>query len=272
MIFRHPCFDREAHCRYGRIHLPVAPACNIQCIYCKREYDCPNEARPGVCSHIETVQEAVERALLIQEKYPQNQIIGIAGPGEPLANIQTFQMLERLRDAHTKAVLCLSTNGLYLPEKVKVLKELGVEYLTVTMNAVSKETAEKIYTSVCDHGCYLSGREGAIRILQRQEEGIRRAVELGFHVKVNMVLMKGINTHEALSLAEKLSEWGVYAMNMNSVINVTGDPQIKEVSKEELRRIRLEAATHIRQIDYCRQCRADAVGIPGRPELDLSRI
>ncbi len=46
-IQQHPCYSKEAH-QYARMHLPVAPACNIQCNYCNRKYDCSNESRPGV--------------------------------------------------------------------------------------------------------------------------------------------------------------------------------------------------------------------------------
>lgn len=48
----HPCFQESCHGKYGRIHLPVAPACNIQCAYCDRRYDCANESRPGVTSEV----------------------------------------------------------------------------------------------------------------------------------------------------------------------------------------------------------------------------
>ena len=53
---RHPCF--ASGCKSGRIHLPVAPICNIQCNYCKREFDCLNESRPGVTSRIMSPEEA----------------------------------------------------------------------------------------------------------------------------------------------------------------------------------------------------------------------
>lgn len=33
---RHPCFSGEAHLKFGRIHLPVSPACNIGCLFCAR--------------------------------------------------------------------------------------------------------------------------------------------------------------------------------------------------------------------------------------------
>ena len=41
---RHPCFDADARHQFGRVHLPVAPACNVQCNFCDRKYDCPNES------------------------------------------------------------------------------------------------------------------------------------------------------------------------------------------------------------------------------------
>lgn len=42
-IENHPCYSEEAHHHYARMHVAVAPACNIQCNYCNRKYDCANE-------------------------------------------------------------------------------------------------------------------------------------------------------------------------------------------------------------------------------------
>jgi uncharacterized Zn-finger protein len=55
----HPCFSKEAHKKYGRVHLPVAPRCNIQCNFCNRKYDCINESRPGVTSTVLTPPQAL---------------------------------------------------------------------------------------------------------------------------------------------------------------------------------------------------------------------
>ena len=41
------------------MHVAVAPACNIQCNYCNRKYDCANESRPGVVSERLTPEAAV---------------------------------------------------------------------------------------------------------------------------------------------------------------------------------------------------------------------
>ena len=43
----HPCFEADAHHTHARVHVPVAPRCNVQCNFCSRKFDCVNESRPG---------------------------------------------------------------------------------------------------------------------------------------------------------------------------------------------------------------------------------
>ena len=65
LVKKHPCFSEGAHFKYGRIHLPVSPACNIQCKFCKRSFN-KFENRPGVSGGLLKPEEAVgvvERAL-----------------------------------------------------------------------------------------------------------------------------------------------------------------------------------------------------------------
>ena len=59
-VHNHPCYSEEAHHHYARMHVAVAPACNIQCHYCNRKYDCANESRPGVVSELLTPDQAVK--------------------------------------------------------------------------------------------------------------------------------------------------------------------------------------------------------------------
>ena len=55
----HPCFTAKCS-DYARIHLPVAPKCNMQCNYCLRKYSCVNESRPGVVARV-MVPEALNK-------------------------------------------------------------------------------------------------------------------------------------------------------------------------------------------------------------------
>ncbi|MDR2789662.1 MAG: hypothetical protein LBB59_01615 [Campylobacteraceae bacterium] len=60
-INSHPCYSQNAHQHYARIHVAIAPACNMQCNYCSRKYDCSNESRQGVTSCKLTPEEAVKK-------------------------------------------------------------------------------------------------------------------------------------------------------------------------------------------------------------------
>ncbi|KAF5429906.1 nitrogen fixation protein NifB, partial [Candidatus Methanomarinus sp.] len=167
-IQEHPCFSAGACHAFGRMHLAVAPKCNIQCNYCIREFDCVNESRPGVTSQVLSPEEAVGRVREVIKDFPYIKVIGIAGPGEPLFNDGTFETLRLLKEDFPHLIKCLSTNGLLLPEKVELLKDLGVSNITVTMSAVDPEIGEKIYSFVNYHGKKYTGREAAEILLKNQ--------------------------------------------------------------------------------------------------------
>jgi len=81
---QHPCFNNKAHFHYGRVHLPVAPKCNIQCCYCVRSLN-STEDRPGVADEIISPQKALERVSDATRKCPAIKVAAVAGPGDPLA-------------------------------------------------------------------------------------------------------------------------------------------------------------------------------------------
>ncbi|MDY0228157.1 MAG: radical SAM protein, partial [Desulfomicrobium apsheronum] len=146
---KHPCFNKETSGSCGRVHLPVAPGCNIQCNYCNRKYDCVNESRPGVTSAILPPDKAVEYLDEVLRKEPRITVVGIAGPGDPMAEAKrTIETIERINRKYPDMLYCLSSNGLALPEHVDRLAELGVTHVTVTMNAVDPEIGAKIYSWV----------------------------------------------------------------------------------------------------------------------------
>jgi len=91
-VQNHPCYSEDAHHYFARMHVAVAPACNIQCHYCNRKYDCSNESRPGVVSEVLTPDQAVKKTMAVAATIPQMTVLGIAGPGDPLANPErTFE-------------------------------------------------------------------------------------------------------------------------------------------------------------------------------------
>ncbi len=80
-VKNHPCYSEQAHHHYARMHVAVAPACNIQCNYCNRKYDCANESRPGVVSERLTPEQAAKKVLAVASAIPQMTVLGIAETG-----------------------------------------------------------------------------------------------------------------------------------------------------------------------------------------------
>jgi len=266
---RHPCYDCGA-AGSARIHLPVAPKCNIQCNYCLRKYDCLNESRPGVVSGVLTPEQAASRFRQAKSKIPELTVVGIAGPGDALANYEhTYETLERIRAIDRNIMFCLSTNGLMLPRYVHDLSELGVSHITITINALDSDTGSRIYKWV-DYGDERhTGIDGAAILLENQLEGLSKAAELGIVIKVNTVAVKDINTQQIPQIAQKLKDCGVYIHNIMPHIPVenTVFGNLQTIDADTLGAIRDECSVYVKQMHHCRHCRADAVGT-----LDNDRI
>jgi len=276
----HPCFGGD-HDKAGRLHLPVAPGCNIKCGFCERKFDCANESRPWVTSRVLDPQQAVERTRLVKlhmerdaEKKgggPLLKVVGIAGPGDPLANPKTFETFELVKEAFPEMHLCLSTNGLLLTENLDRLVRLGIHSLTVTINALTPQTGAKVYEWIRHNGVRLSGEEGAAILLQRQLDGVRYAAATGMLVKVNHVYIPGVNDHETLDLAVKVRELGATMMNIIPVIPVGMFKDIEPPSETTIEMVRNQAELILSQARHCKQCRADAAGVVGN-DIDLERL
>ena len=139
-VFNHPCYSEKAHHHFARMHVAVAPACNIQCHYCNRKYDCSNESRPGVVSEVLTPDQAVKKTKAVAANIPQMTVLGIAGPGDPLANPErTFATFRMLSEQAPDIKLCVSTNGLALPDSVDELAKANIEHVTITINCVDPD-------------------------------------------------------------------------------------------------------------------------------------
>lgn len=269
-IAEHPCYDRKAQHKYGRIHLAVAPSCNIQCNFCVREFDCVNESRPGVTSKVLTPQEALEKTREILTDYPFIKVVGIAGPGDPLANKETFETFELIKKEFPELTLCMSTNGLLLPEKLEDILRVGVSTLTVTINAIDPEIQAKIVDHIVYHGKIYRGIEGAEIQIKNQLEGVKAAVDAGIVVKVNTVLVPGINDKHVVEIARKLNELGVYIMNIMPLINQGAFVNIEPPTAEERKAVQQACEPYVLQMRHCRQCRADAYGLLAQDMSQMS--
>jgi len=260
----HPCFNFGARNKFGRIHLPIAPKCNIQCNFCNRKYSCVNESRPGVTSAVLSPAQAIVYFDMIMEKIPNISVMGIAGPGDAFANVEeTLETIHRVREKYPFMLFCLSTNGLNILPYFDELIEFGLTHLTITVSAVKKEIGAKIYAWVSDNGRTYYGEEAAELLIGRQLEAVKAFSKAGIVVKVNFILLPGINDQHAEEVAREVSEAGANIFNCMPVYPVEGTPfaNIREPKGIEVFKIREKCSKYIKQMTHCQRCRADAAGL-----------
>lgn len=258
----HPCFN-GCGSQYARMHLPIAPKCNIQCNYCVRKFDCPNESRPGVTTEVLSPEDAARKYQMVKEKIPNLKVVGIAGPGDSLAEFEkTKRTLELIRAADPEVTFCLSTNGLMLPLYADELVELGVSHVTVTMNAVNATIGAKIYKHIDYMGNRYYGEVGAAILMANQLAGLKRLTTLGIVCKVNIVMLKGINEFHIPIVVAKAKELGCEITNIMQMIPVKGSAfeNMPLTSNKEIMEMRKKCELSMKQMYHCRQCRADAIG------------
>jgi nitrogen fixation protein NifB len=262
----HPCFSKDAHKKYGRIHLPVAPRCNMQCNFCNRKFDCVNESRPGVTSSVLTPPQALAYLDHVLERQPEISVVGIAGPGDPFANPEeTMQTLRLVRAKYPKMMLCLATNGLGIGPYIDELADLQVSHVTITITAINPAIAGEIYAWIRDGKRPLRGEEAATLLIARQTEALFRLKSKGIVVKINSIIIPGINDEHIPDIARKVGEMGADIMNCMPLVPVKGSAfeELPEPDALTTARVRLQSGLHLPQMSHCARCRADAVGFIG---------
>ncbi len=261
-LLKHPCYSDCAHFKYSRIHLPVAKKCNVQCNYCSRKFD-KEENSPGVCERVLSPSEILSYIDRILSVVPEETTtLGIAGPGEPLFNEETFETLNAVKKKYPRLYKCIATNGILLEDKLDRLLDCEVTHVTVTVNAVNPETASKIYSWV-NYGKVYTGIEAGEVVVERQMRGIVEASKAGLLIKVNTVYIPGINDSEIVDIAKAISNYA-YIMNIMPLIPRGKFSNIRAPEMREVELARKVASRYIRQFHNCKLCRADAYGVPGK--------
>ncbi|MEO5349945.1 MAG: nitrogenase cofactor biosynthesis protein NifB [Magnetococcus sp. YQC-3] len=268
LVEEHPCYSEGASHRYARLHLAVAPACNMQCRYCNRKFDCSNESRPGVVSALLSPAQAVQRTREAMQRLPNLRVVGFAGPGDPLANRERlFATCRQLGRAFPGLHLCLSTNGLSLPESVREIVDSGIRHVTVTLNTLDPEVGAAIYSWIYWHRRRRRGLEAARILLEQQLAGIAALLANGLLVKINTVLIPGVNSEQVAEINRLVGTMGVFSHNVMPLISAAehgtyyGVMGVAGPSAESLQQVRDQCQGAARLMTHCRQCRADAAGL-----------
>ncbi|MDR2807856.1 MAG: radical SAM protein [Spirochaetaceae bacterium] len=267
---RHPCFSTQASMNRGRIHLPVSPVCNIQCRFCKRTFN-KTENRPGVTARLLEPFEAVPYIKNALELCPEITVVGIAGPGDPLASPHALQTFRLIYQNFPEMINCLSTNGLLLERCALDMFHAGVQTVTVTVNAVEPSILEQICAYIIVDGVRYEGYEGAALLIEAQKRGIQKAADLGMVIKINTVLIPPINGDHIAEIARTLSGLGAGIINIIPLI-----PQYEFIDFQapdciDIGLARKAAEEFLPVFRHCQHCRADACGILGKKDLFSSQ-
>lgn len=266
----HPCYSEEAHHYFARMHVAVAPACNIQCNYCNRKYDCANESRPGVVSERLTPEEAARKVMAVASKVPQLSVLGIAGPGDAAYDWKkSRETFTRVAAQIPDIKLCLSSNGLSLPDHIDEIVGMNVDHVTLTINMLDPEIGAQIYPWIFHNRTRIYGVEASRILHERQMLALDLLVARGVLVKVNSVLIPGINDTHLIEVNREVKRRGAFLHNIMPLISapehgthfgLTGQ---RGPTAAELRAVQEACAGGANLMKHCRQCRADAVGLLG---------
>jgi nitrogen fixation protein NifB len=265
-ISKHPCFNDAARHTHERVHLPVAPRCNVQCNFCNRKFDCASESRPGVSSALLSPAQALIYTRKLVESGHRLSVVGIAGPGDPFANAEeTMETLRLIREEFPDMLLCVATNGLAVLPYVHDLAVLKVSHVSITVNALVPSEGAKIYAWVRDNRKLYRGEEGAALLWERQAAAIAAIRRENILLKINTIVLPGINDASIGAIAQTMTSLGATIMNCIPMYPVAGAEFefLPEPTSEMMHRVRGEAGRFISLMNHCTRCRADAAGLLG---------
>lgn len=165
--------------RFGRVHdylrISLTDRCNLRCVYCMPEEGLefmPNEQVLSFGEIVEVVKVAASLGI---------RRLRLTG-GEPLVRKDVELLVAELARIPGIEDIALTTNGIYLAQKAKALKEAGLTRVNISLDSL-KPSRFAFITRGGD--------------LKRVLEGLEASVEAGFSpIKLNVVLMKGINDDE----------------------------------------------------------------------------
>ncbi len=172
---------------YGRtfktLRVSLLSKCNLGCVYCTMSEDAVKQHN---IKH-KKILSAAELLPLIQmlHKELQLQTIRLTG-GEPLLYPELIPVIKGIKELEGPAIK-LTTNGFLLEKLALPMKEAGMQSINVSLDAVDE-----------DAFFLMSKRNNVQRILS----GIDAAIDAGMEVKLNTVLMKGLNENQIIPLLE----------------------------------------------------------------------
>ena len=162
------------------LRVSITDRCNLRCIYCMPEEGVQFMPRDEILTYEEMLRLV---SLCAQHGVKKVRLTG----GEPLVRKDIIPFIEKLRCIHGLEEITLTTNGVLLKEFAGDLRKVGISRINVSMDTLKPER----YYRIARRDCF-----------EKVWEGIEEAESAGFQpVKINVVVMRGVNDDEILDFA-----------------------------------------------------------------------
>jgi GTP 3',8-cyclase len=167
--------------RLDYLRISVTDRCNLRCLYCMLDGNPANFGPDAVLTYEELFRLV---RIAVQLGVTKVRLTG----GEPLVRRSLTEFIARLTALEGLRDVSLTTNGVYLRDNLEKLRKSGLRRINISLDTLRRERFRRLTGSDCFGQVW---------------EGIRLAGELGFHpVKINMVVIKGINDDEVSEMAK----------------------------------------------------------------------
>lgn len=192
----------DSHGRVIRdLRVSVTDRCNFRCMYCLPETEAAFNFYRGRWATLpaspQLTHKWAPRSTLLTfeeiERFVRSAVelgirkVRLTG-GEPLLRTELERLVAKLASLDGVEDLALTTNGFQFQQKGVALREAGLKRISFSLDSLDRENFKKI-----------TGRDALGEVLA----SIRLAQELGFApIKINAVIIRGVNDHEIEALAE----------------------------------------------------------------------
>ena len=263
------CFHKDSRQTIGRIHLPVAARANTRLRW---------GAAPSL-GHALLPAEAVAMLWKAVESGLDIEVVGITGPGDPLADPgPTLTTLELVRTEFPDMLLCVTTNGLGGACVARELAAAGLDHVTVFMDAVDPDIVQRIYAWVRPGTHTLPPAKAAAHLVRNQAEAVKAFKRAGLTVKVNATVYPGVNAEHLVEVAKTAAglDADLMALIPFKPAGAEGEPEAP--TPELMDAVRGLAGEHLRVMPAFQACGRDLVGtqasafvLPSRPEVVMPK-
>ncbi len=234
-------------------------------------------------------EEALERLKNAVDKDTTIGMVGINGPGDPLAAPEpTLRTLKLVHESFPDLSLGLGTIGFNAAPLAGELASLGVERITVMVDALDPEIITSLYSWIRPGTRTLPPTTAAMELAEAQEAAIKTLVDAGITVEVESIIYPGVNDGHLSEVAVKVKEWGASSMRLLPFVPTGGEGEPGVSSEEfldDLRRglskhITLAAGAGLHDRDMTDTCTMEApvviptlpTPLPGRPNVAVTSV